>query len=95
LTFYKNEYNINMKLKECENMETYRIYGELITSNLYRINNSINVSSISLENYYDNNNLITIPLDKAISPASNKPSERIPYNSFKFSLLIALPDVKI
>ena len=52
-------------------MDTYRIYGELITSNLYRIDNSKNVSSITLENYYDNNNLIDIPLDKTISPSFN------------------------
>ncbi len=80
--------NINMKLKECENMETYRIYGELITSNLYRINNSINVSSISLENYYDNNNLVEIPLDKSISPSYNAKKYFKRYNKLKNTLEI-------
>jgi len=80
--------NINMKLKECENMETYRIYGELITSNLYRINNSINVSSISLENYYDNNNLIEIPLDKSLSPSYNAKKYFKRYNKLKNTLEI-------
>ena len=60
--------NINSRLKECDNMDIYRMYGELITANLYRINNNINVSSITLENYYDNNSLIDIPLDNTISP---------------------------
>ena len=46
------------------------MYGELITSNLYRINN-YNTDDITLENYYDNNNLITIPLDKSITPSAN------------------------
>lgn len=80
--------NINLKLKECESMDTYRIYGELITSNLYRINNSMNVSFISLENYYDNNNLIQIPLDKSISPSYNARKYFKKYNKLKNTLEI-------
>lgn len=80
--------NINMKLKECENMDTYRIYGELITSNLYRINNNVNLSSISLENYYDNNNLVEIPLDKSILPSYNAKKYFKKYNKLKNTLEI-------
>ena len=61
---------INEKIAECKDTDKYRLYGELITSNLYRIDNH-NVDSITLENYYENNNLITIPLDKSISPSAN------------------------
>ena len=67
--------NINSKLKECDSMDKYRIYGELITSNLYRLDSNQNAESVVLENYYDNNNEITIPLDKTIS---------ISYNAKKF-----------
>lgn len=67
--------NINLKLKECDNMDKYRIYGELITSNLYRLDSNQNSESVVLENYYDDNNEITIPLDKTIS---------ISYNAKKF-----------
>ena len=67
--------NINIKLKECDNMDKYRIYGELITSNLYKLDFNQNAESVVLENYYDNNNNITIPLDKTIS---------ISYNAKKF-----------
>lgn len=67
--------NINLKLKECDNMDKYRIYGELITSNLYKLDSNQNTESIVLENYYDNNNETTIPLDKTIS---------ISYNAKKF-----------
>ena len=80
--------NINEKLKECDNMNTYKTYGELITANLYRINNDINVSSISLENYYDNNNLIEIPLDKSISPGLNAKRFFKKYNKLKSTLEI-------
>ena len=62
--------HINEKLKECDNMETYRLYGELITSNLYRIPNK-NVDKLELENYYDNNKIITIPLDSKYLPSVN------------------------
>ena len=61
---------INEKINECKESDKYKLYGELITSNLYKIPN-YNVNSITLENYYNDNNLITIPLDKSISPALN------------------------
>lgn len=62
--------NINSKLEECNDMEKYKLYGELITANLYRLANT-HTDSIELENYYDNNNLINIPLDKRYSPNIN------------------------
>lgn len=80
--------NINSKLEECESMDTYRIYGELITANLYRINNNANVDYIELENYYDNNNLIKIPLDKSISPSYNAKKFFKKYNKLKNTLEI-------
>ena len=61
---------VNAKLNECKNAEKYKLYGELITSNLYRIQD-YNTDSITLENFYDNNTPIVIPLDKSISPSSN------------------------
>ena len=63
--------NINNKLKECKNMETYRIYGEIITSNLYRLDDVKRDSNIILNNYYDDNNEIVIPLDNTISISYN------------------------
>lgn len=62
--------SINTKLKECDDMDKYKLYGELITANLYRLSNT-HSSSIELENYYDDNNLISIPLDSKYSPNIN------------------------
>ena len=62
--------SINSKLKECDEMDKYKLYGELITANLYRLSNN-HSPSIELENYYDNNNLISIPLDTKYSPNIN------------------------
>ena len=79
--------NINNKLKECDDMEKYKLYGELITSNLYKIPNK-NVSEISLENYYNSNNLISIPLDIKYSPSVNAKRFFKKYHKLKNALKI-------
>ncbi len=84
---YNKRENINQKLKECDGMDTYRIYGELITANLYKIKDT-NIDHIQLENYYDNNNLITIPLDKKYSPSFNAKRFFKKYNKLKNALEI-------
>ena len=69
--YRKKLITIQEKLNECKDMEKYKLYGELITANLYKINNNINIDHMILENYYDNHKPVTIPLDKQISPSSN------------------------
>ena len=54
--------SINSKLEECEDMDKYKIYGELITANLYRLSDK-HLEEVELENYYENNKLVKIPLD--------------------------------
>lgn len=75
---------VNYKLKKCikkigiqtknlsdsENKEDLKLYGELITSNLYRI--SEGAEEITVTNYYSPNCAeLTILLNPSISPASN------------------------
>lgn len=62
--------SINSKLEECDDMEKYKIYGELITANLYRLSDQ-HLEEVELENYYDNNKLIKIPLDIKYTPNVN------------------------
>lgn len=85
---YKKLENINSKLKECSNMETYKLYGELLTANLYRFKDLPNVDKIDVQNYYDNNKLITIPLDKSISVHKNIDKYFKKYNKLKNALTI-------
>ena len=80
--------NINSKLKECSNMDTYKLYGELLTANLYKFKNSPNLDKIELENYYDNNKLISIPLDKSVSVHKNIDKYFKKYNKLKNALTI-------
>ena len=68
--YEKRLVNIDEKLSECKNMDKYKLYGELITANLYKIPN-YNIDRISLENYYNNNEVIEICLDKKYSPQHN------------------------
>lgn len=77
--------NIDRKLAECDEMDTYRLYGELITANLYRIPNK-NVDSIVVENYYDNNKEISITLNKEFSPSYNAKRYFKKYSKLKNAL---------
>lgn len=85
---YKKIENINLKLKECDNMDTYRIYGELLTANLYKLNSHENLSEITLENYYNNNQPIIIPLDNKINIQKNIEKYFKKYNKLKNALII-------
>ncbi len=57
------------ELKSAENAEKYRVYGELINANLYRMQNGM--TKLECENYYDNCSVISIPLRADRSPAQN------------------------
>lgn len=80
--------SINKKLKECENKDLYKLYGELITANLYKFSKDYNSDKVELENYYDNNVILTIPLDSTISIANNAKKYFKKYNKLKNALEI-------
>lgn len=79
--------SINSKLKDCDEMDKFKLYGELITANLYKLSNT-HTDYIELENYYDNNNLIKIPLDKKYSPSLNAKRYFKKYSKLKNALEI-------
>lgn len=85
---YKKLENINKKLNECNNMDIYKLYGELLTANLYKLNSNNNLKEIELENYYDNNNKIIIPLDNSININKNIEKYYKKYNKLKNTLEI-------
>lgn len=58
------------ELAQCGNREQLRITGDLLHANLYRIERG--ASMVEVENFYDENNaLVQIRLNPAISPAAN------------------------
>ena len=91
--YEKRLFNIDSKLLECKNMDIYRLYGELITSNLYKIPN-YNMESIKLENYYDNNKEIEIPLDKKYLPSYNAKRYFKKYSKLKNALQVVTAQKK-
>lgn len=78
--------NITEKLLECENMDLYKLYGELITANLYNLH-ILESDTIKLENYYTNN-IISIPVDKNKTPSMNAKNYYKKYNKLKNTLSI-------
>lgn len=83
--------NINLKLEECKNMDKYKLYGELITANLYNLGK--NISSAEVLNYYTGET-ITIPLDEKISPSKNAEKYFKKYNKLKNALKIVTKQKK-
>lgn len=68
------------RLKECEDMDTLKLYGELIVSNIYRIKKGD--ESVKCLNYYDNTE-VTVPLDARLTPSKNSTSYYTKYNKLK------------
>lgn len=69
-------------------MDMYKLYGELLTANLYKFKENFAASEVSVENYYDNNNLVTIPLDTSISYSKNAERFFKKYNKLKNTLAV-------
>ena len=78
--------NINKKLKDCDGKETFQLYGELLTANLYKFK-EFETDNVELENYYTNE-LIKIPVDKNKSPSENVKNYFKKYNKLKNALEI-------
>jgi len=68
------------QLKDTQKREKYKIYGELIHTYGYNVPNGS--SSFEALNYY-NNEMITIPLDKDLTPAENAKKYFDRYNKLK------------
>jgi predicted ribosome quality control (RQC) complex YloA/Tae2 family protein len=61
--------NRRQELEKSVNREQIRVYAELITANQYRLTEKASV--YNLENYYDDNKIIEIPANPALSPLQN------------------------
>ena len=61
--------NRKNELEDCKNKEQLKVYGDLINSNLYRLEKGS--LFYDLENYYDNNNIVRIPADPTLTPSQN------------------------
>jgi predicted ribosome quality control (RQC) complex YloA/Tae2 family protein len=61
--------NQHEDLRRCEDRDAIRIKAELITSAQYRLQKGLSVYEV--ENYYDDNNVVKITVDPALTPSQN------------------------
>lgn len=85
--FSKKLANVNEILLDSENLEKYKQFGELLNCNMHNL--SIGMEKIDVINFYDNNNLITIPLQKNLTPSRNAQNYFKKYNKLKNSIVHA------
>ena len=79
--YQKNLKRVNEIIEDGKNLEKYKLYGELITANIYKLQGG--EKELIAENYYDNNTLITIPLNETVSPSKNSQNYFKKYSKLK------------
>ena len=57
------------ELEDCKDKKTYKLFGDLINANQYRLEKG--APYYDLENYYDDNKPVRIPADVTLTPAQN------------------------
>ena len=78
----RKKYDLQSKqIRDTENMDKFRIYGELINAYGYNLEEGSKV--LEAQNYYDNNALIKIPLDPTLTPQENAKKYFEKYNKQK------------
>jgi len=82
LTRIEKKLAVQMKeLSECDAGETYRLYGDLLTSNICRLKKG--AGSVVLDNYYEPGTTVEIPLNALYTPAQNAQMYYKKYNKTK------------
>jgi predicted ribosome quality control (RQC) complex YloA/Tae2 family protein len=99
--FIKNERDKNQSkigklektLKDAENADTYQLYGELLTANLYAVDRGM--KEIEVVNYYDENGgTVKIHLDTRKSPSENAQQYFSKYTKAKTAVRIVQEQIK-
>lgn len=85
--YEKNLKRVNEIITEAKNMDKYREFGELISSNIYRMQSGM--KEITVDNFFDNNTPISIPLNESFSPSKNAQNYFKKYTKLKNSLMHA------
>lgn len=84
---------LKQTLEEAKQAEQYRLYGELLTANLYAVQRGMN--EIEVVNYYDENGAtVVIPLDIQKTPSENAQSYFQKYQKAKNSLAIVQQQIE-
>lgn len=71
-------FHIKQAIKKTDDMEKYRLWGEILSANLYRLKPGL--KEVRLANFYTPGKEITIPLNEKYTPAQNA---QIYFNRYK------------
>ena len=81
--------NIDRKISACKDLEKYKTFGELLIANIYRIDTKKAANKfVEVENYYDNNSIVQIPIDNDLTTSQNAEKYYKKYNKLKNTLEI-------
>lgn len=84
----------NDSLMRAGDKEKFKIYGDFITANIYKIRQGS--KSVAVDNFYsENNDLIEIKLDEMKSPAQNAQNYYKKYNKLKTAEIFALEQIDL
>ncbi|HHU90343.1 MAG TPA: fibronectin/fibrinogen-binding protein [Clostridiaceae bacterium] len=93
----KSEKRLAINLQTCEenkDYDKYRLFGELITANIYSLSKGMDTARVT--NYYsDNNESVDIPLDKDKSPQQNAQNYFKKYNKARTAFLYAQNELSV
>lgn len=78
---HKRLANLNQDLEKSSKADTFQLKGELLTTFLYQIEKG--QTEVTLANYYDNDQPITISLDPALTPSQNAQKYYHKYNKLR------------
>ena len=84
--------NLEEDLLFAEKADDYKIKGELILANIYRIEKGMN--KVVVEDFYNNNESTTISLDIRLSPSDNAQRLFKRYNKFKTAQIKVLEQLE-
>ncbi|MHA7118897.1 NFACT RNA binding domain-containing protein [Aerococcus viridans] len=78
---HKRLANLNQDLEKSSKADIFQLKGELLTTFLYQIEKG--QTEVTLANYYDNDQPITISLDPALTPSQNAQKYYHKYNKLR------------
>lgn len=78
---HKRLANLNQDMEKSSKADTFQLKGELLTTFLYQIEKG--QTEVTLANYYDNDQPITISLDPALTPSQNAQRYYHKYNKLR------------
>ncbi|MBE6599540.1 MAG: fibronectin/fibrinogen-binding protein [Ruminococcaceae bacterium] len=82
------------ELSDCDEGEKYKLWGDLITANIYRLKRGM--EEAVLENYWSENaESVTIPMDKRLTPSANAQVYYKKYNKSKAARIHLAEQIKL